>query len=201
MGAIASAPATLLGYVGRQPGTPVRSSDSWRTPQCYIESARSVMGSIDLDPFSSKEANLHVQAHYYFSPEKSALMQRWRSASRRKQYPHGLNVWMNPPYSAELIGKVTVAFTRAVRCGDIQQAVVLVNNATETRWFQTLRDLASAVCFPTGRIAFVAEDGAQVQGNTRGQVFFYMGRSHAAFLEEFHSYGWTISQQTGWRCR
>lgn len=189
----------LLGYVGRQPGAPVRDSDTWRTPQRYVESARQVLGSIDLDPFSSAAANQYVRARYFFTPEQSALHRPWCPPLRRRLFPDGLNIWMNPPYSAQLIGQVAAAFARAWDAGDIRQAVVLVNNATETHWFRTLRALASAACFPTGRIAFVAQDGAEIAGNTRGQVFLYMGSAPGAFTEEFGSYGWTIDRDRGWR--
>lgn len=195
------AASALLGYVGRQPGTPARPSDSWRTPQRYIDSARKVMGSIDLDPFSSLDANTAVRATFFFTPEASALERRWCPASRRRRFPHGMNVWMNPPYSAQMIGEVTCAFRRAWDLGDIQQAVVLLNNATETRWFQDIRALATAVCFPTGRISFVAQDGEEMPGNTRGQVFFYYGPDEGSmrFVEEFRTYGWVIHREQGWR--
>jgi ParB family chromosome partitioning protein len=157
------------------------------------------MGSIDLDPFSSHDANEAVRATYFFTPESSALSRRWCPPSRRRRFPHGLNVWMNPPYSAQMIGEISQVFQQAWELGDIHQAVVLLNNATETRWFQQMRALATAVCFPTGRIAFVARDGAEIPGNTRGQVFLYMGGQHAAFIKEFSSYGWTIDRETGWR--
>jgi hypothetical protein len=156
------------------------------------------MGSIDLDPFSSLDANEAVRARYFFTPTNSALRRRWCTPSRRRFFPHGLNVWMNPPYSAQMIGEVSQTFQQAWDLGDIQQAVVLLNNATETRWFQTIRALASAVCFPTGRIAFVAQDGEEVAGNTRGQVFLYMGAQAGRFVEEFETYGWTITKERGW---
>jgi phage N-6-adenine-methyltransferase len=189
----------LLAYVGRQPGTPVRPSDAWRTPQIYIDSARGVMGTIDLDPFSSPEANVFVGARYFFTPEQSALGRRWCPPARRRHFPAGLNVFMNPPYGSQMIPAVTHAFTTAWHQGDIQQAVVLLNNATETLWFRRLRALASAACFPTGRIAFVAEDGTASSGNTRGQVFLYMGGWPTRFREEFAPYGWTITKEGGWQ--
>lgn len=190
--------SALLGYIGRQPGMPVRPSDSWRTPQRYIDSARTVMGSIDLDPFSSLDANESVGATFFFTPSTSALKRRWCPASRRRRFPHGMNIWMNPPYSAQMIGEVTRAFGQAWDLGDIQQAIVLLNNATETRWFQDIRAMATAVCFPTGRIAFVAQDGEEIAGNTRGQVFLYMGIQATRFVEEFTRYGWTIAKEGGW---
>src|SRR5262245_49207724 len=94
---------TRLGYVGRQPGTPVRNSDEWYTPSLYIERARAVMGSIDLDPFSSRAANEIVRARYYFDPTNSALERPWRTPKQKRQFAAGVNVWMNPPYAMPLI--------------------------------------------------------------------------------------------------
>jgi hypothetical protein len=190
-----------LGYVGRTPGTAVRDSDAWYTPSVYVESARSVMGSIDLDPFSSRAANRIIRAAYYFTPETSALLHAWRDEHKRRTYPHGVNVWLNPPYSAGFLPQAVGAFLKAYEAGDIRQAVVLVNNATETKWFHRLRSHSLAVCFPTHRIAFTTCDGKHEAGNTRGQAFFYYGptENHTeVFVEEFAAYGWVIAREKGW---
>lgn len=196
-------PASIhrLGYCGRTPGTPERDSDAWYTPPAYIASARQVMGSIDLDPFSSATANRIVQARYYFSPEKSALTHHWRDVRKRRSFPQGVTVWMNPPYSVHLLPSALETFLRYWHSRDIAQAIVLVNNCTETQWFRAMREASQAVCFPTTRIAFLAPDGKQVSGNTRGQAFFYYGPTAAAerFCEEFRQYGWTIAQHRGWK--
>jgi len=184
-----------LGYVGRQPGTPVRDSDEWYTPACFIERARTVMGSIDLDPFSSHVANEVVQAAYYFDPCTSALDRAWRNPMQKRQYPTGVNVWMNPPYGMPLITQAVEVLAKACAQGDVAQAIVLVNNATETRWFQLLCHLAVALCFPRQRIAFTSPDGKAIGGNTRGQVFFYLAPrcpQTPAFLETFTSVGFTL---------
>jgi DNA N-6-adenine-methyltransferase Dam len=185
-----------LGYVGRQPGTPVRDSDEWYTPRCFLERARSVMGTIDLDPFSSHAANQVVKAAYYFDPQTSALDRPWRSPTQKRQYPAGVNVWMNPPYGMPLITQAIDTLATACLRGDIAQAIVLVNNATETRWFQLLCHLGAALCFPKQRIAFTAPDGKAIGGNTRGQAFFYLAHSHnktADFLQTFASIGFVIA--------
>jgi hypothetical protein len=186
---------TLLGYIGRQPGTPVRDSDEWYTPACFIDLVRKVMGSITLDPFSSYAANATVQATYYFDPTHSALTHPWRNPRQKRQYPQGVNVFMNPPYGTPLLTQAIEALLAACQGGDIAQAIVLVNNATETRWFQALCTVSSAVCFPKQRIAFTAPDGKAIGGNTRGQAFFYLAQSidmTADFLTVFGTLGFTI---------
>ena len=46
----------------------------WYTPSRYIESARRVMGSIDLDPASCEKANRTVKAGTYYTVEDNGLL-------------------------------------------------------------------------------------------------------------------------------
>ena len=148
--------------------------DEWYTPPEFIESARLVMGSIDLDPASNEHANKTVKAAHIFTEEDNGLEQEWFG-----------NVWLNPPYSSTLVQ----LFADKVAERGFEQAVVLVNNATETKWFRTLVDHADAIVFKTGRIKFLKHDG---QHNTplQGQAFIYYGDNPEAFLDEFRQYGW-----------
>lgn len=148
--------------------------DEWYTPPEFIESARLVMGSIDLDPASNEHANKTVKATHIFTEEDNGLEQEWFG-----------NVWLNPPYSSTLVQ----LFADKVAERGFEQAVVLVNNATETKWFRTLVDNADAIVFKTGRIKFLKHDG---QHNTplQGQAFIYYGDNPEAFLDEFTQYGW-----------
>ena len=148
--------------------------DEWYTPPEFIESARLVMGSIDLDPASNEHANKTVKAAHIFTEEDNGLEQEWFG-----------NVWLNPPYSSALVQ----LFADKVAERGFKQAVVLVNNATETKWFRTLVDNADAIVFKTGRIKFLKHDG---QHNTplQGQAFIYYGDNPEVFLEEFGQYGW-----------
>ena len=60
----------------------------------------------------------------------------------------GSRVWMNPPYAQPLVGDFAEAATAKYASGEYEQACILVNNATETRWFCRMLEEASAVCFP-----------------------------------------------------
>ena len=74
--------------------------------------------------------------------------------------------------------------------GQISRAVVLVNNATETAWFQALAEASDAICLVNRRIAFYSTDGKEASGNTRGQVFLYFDvRGVESFVEAFKSTG------------
>jgi phage N-6-adenine-methyltransferase len=174
-----------LAYVGRQPGLTAdpRDSDAWFTPAHFIEKARRSMGVIDLDPFSSEEANRVVQAKRIFTKEDSAFGRRWSELGK-------VTVFMNPPYGRGLVNKAVDQFLACYYDGQVSKAVVLVNNATETAWFQSLAEACDALCLVGKRISFYNTDGKAVSGNTRGQVFLYYDvRGVEAFKQEFSSVG------------
>jgi ParB family chromosome partitioning protein len=155
--------------------------NEWYTPPQFIESARAVMGSIDTDPASCEVANANVKAVKFFTKEDDGLRQTWEG-----------NVWMNPPYAQPLMSQFAEAVSAKFERGEIAQAVILVNNATETQWFQRMAGAASAVCFPKSRVRFLdpqGNPGAPLQG----QAIIYMGADPEAFRGEFEKYGATFA--------
>jgi ParB family chromosome partitioning protein len=155
--------------------------NEWYTPPQFIASARSVMGQIDLDPASSEIANKTVQASVIFTKDDDGLSKQWNG-----------NVWMNPPYAQPLMSQFAEAVSIKYEQGEINQAIVLVNNATETQWFQRMASVASAVCFPKSRVRFLdpqGNPGAPLQG----QAILYFGNSPIAFFDEFQKYGATFA--------
>lgn len=148
--------------------------DEWYTPAKYIESAREVLGRIDLDPASNDFANKTVKADRYFTEESNGLEQEWSG-----------NIWMNPPYSTALLSQ----FADKLISSNFSQAIVLVNNATETAWFEKMISKASAIVFHKGRIRFVKRDGEH-GAPLQGQAFIYYGDNAERFLEVFSKYGW-----------
>jgi len=180
-----TANAKKLGYVGRTPGQKTRDSDSWFTPPEYIASVKEVMGNIDLDPFSSTEANKIIKAGCYLTEDSNALITPWNVKKNTR-------VFMNPPYSSGLIHKAIQRFLSEYEAGHFQEGIVLVNNATDTRWFRMMVPHAEAVCFTDHRISFWNSDGKRVSGNTRGQCFFYFGKNHLKFAEIFSKHGFIL---------
>jgi len=136
--------------------------NEWYTPGHIIGLARQVMGSIDTDPASSAIANETVGAATYYTAADNGLEQTWSG-----------NVWMNPPYAQPLIAQFSDAVARKFQEGEIEQACVLVNNATETSWFHTLSSCASAVCFPRSRIRFIDPEGKPSGAPLQGQAILY----------------------------
>lgn len=148
--------------------------DEWYTPALYIDAARKVLGEIDLDPASNDFANETVQAKTYFTEEDNGLEQEWFG-----------RIWMNPPYSSALL----IRFADKLITSNFEQAIVLVNNATETAWFEKMVSKASAIVFHKGRIKFRKRDGEH-GSPLQGQAFIYYGNNADKFLEVFSKFGW-----------
>jgi hypothetical protein len=157
-------------HVGNNSG-----ENEWYTPAEYIDSARKVMGKIDLDPASSEIANRVVGAEIYYTVQDDGLSKDW----------HGC-IWMNPPYSQPEIGLFANKLVESL--SKIDSAMVLINNATETKWFQGMLSECSGVCFPSSRVKFLdvsGNKGAPLQG----QAVLYFGKKVDLFLAEFSKFG------------
>jgi len=150
--------------------------NEWYTPSKYIEAARTVMGSIDLDPASCELAQETVQAGQYFTIDDNGLTKEWRG-----------NVWLNPPYSKESIGLFAAKLVEET--ANLSQAIVLVNNATDTHWFHQIAKVAMAMCFVRGRIKFNDKTGTPSNSPVQGQVFIYVGGEVEKFSQVFSKFG------------
>lgn len=149
-------------------------SNEHYTPAKYIESARKVMGGIDLDPASCPEANEVVKATRFYSRKDDGLGQSWPG-----------RVWLNPPYG-RIVGSFIGKLSEELASGSTTEAVVLVNaHGTDTFWFQFLWN--GTLCFTDHRINFYGDD--ERSGSTHGSVFAYFGENDNAFAEEFSQYG------------
>jgi hypothetical protein len=157
---------------------PTLDSDERITPDKYLEAARVVLGAIDLDPASNEEANAVVRASRFFSKADNGLAQRWKAST----------LFLHPPPSDadSFVNKCTSEHDN----GSFAAAIVLLNNVTETRHFQSL--LARGVtCFCNERIPFVL-NGKPVPTSI-GQAFFYLGRGAEHFREVFAQFGTVVA--------
>lgn len=170
--------AGALKIASGQPHVSHNSGENeWYTPSEYLKAARAVLGVIDLDPASSKAANKHVQAENFYTLSDDGLTKEWRG-----------RVWMNPPYASDRIGKFTNKLTQHYLKDDISEALVLVNNATETAWFQGMAKHAAAISLVSPRIRFLSPDGA-IGAPLQGQVILYFGAKREVFQKEFEGFG------------
>lgn len=159
------------------------NSNEWYTPSVYIEAARLVMGSIDLDPASCALANETVMADRYFDQAMDGLSREWRGC-----------VWLNPPYGKNddndsNQGLWTQYLINMYQAGCIEQAVLLVNAAPERTWFKPLFDYP--VCFTDHRIKFYNATGVS-NNSTIGNAFVYFGPYISRFIQHFNQFGTVV---------
>lgn len=153
----------------------------WYTPAEFVDAARTVMGGIDLDPASCADANKVIRAERFYGEADNGLAQEWSG-----------RVWMNPPYANGTIDKFCTKLRDAYVGDQISEAVVLVNSATETGWFQSLGRVANAICFPSRRISFWRPDRDVTMTGLQGQAFLYFGEHVKEFRGRFSQFGLTV---------
>lgn len=169
--------------LGSESGTRVNANTGqteWFTRPAYIKAAKAVMGGIDLDPASTEVANETVGATTFYTAEQDGLGRPWAG-----------RVWMNPPYKQPLIWQFCERLCEWFAGGDVTEACVLVNNATDTLWFHRMAELASAICFPKGRDAFWHPD--RESAPLQGQAILYFGDNARGFCSEFLQFGFTVA--------
>jgi phage N-6-adenine-methyltransferase len=149
----------------------------WYTPARYIDAVRDVLGTIDLDPASSPEAQQTVRATRFYTAEDHGLTQAWQG-----------RVFMNPPYAQPLIEQFITRLIAEVHAGHVTEAILLTHNYSDTAWFHQAEAAAQRLCFTKGRIRFRRADGVR-DSPTNGQVFFYFGADPSRFVEVFSALG------------
>jgi ParB family chromosome partitioning protein len=152
--------------------------NEWYTPWIYVQAAREVMGTIDTDPASSETANGIVKAKQYFTIEDDGRQQTWVG-----------NIWMNPPYSQPLVTEFCALLVEKLKNREIKQACVLVNNATETNFYQNMMGECQAVCFIKGRVKFIDQNGESTGAPLQGQTILYFGEGYQKFAKVFSQFG------------
>jgi phage N-6-adenine-methyltransferase len=160
------------------------SDDSyeWYTPVDYIEAARVVMGAIDLDPASCEEANKIVKADEFYTQDDDGMTRDWFG-----------NVWLNPPYNMPNVENFTSRAHVLYQNKKIEQAIILVNNSTDSGWFHTLLD-KYPVCLTRGRVKYWGPHASQAR---QGQAIFYLGKNKAEFVRRFSQFGIVVSKDDG----
>lgn len=154
----------------------------WYSPEAIVRRARDLLGGFDLDPASSEDANVVVGAARIFTAETDGLASEW---------PIG-RTWMNPPYATKLVGPFCERFCEAAAKGST--GFVLVNNASETGWFQRLLSESAAVCFFRGRLRFICAEEGEKGTPLQGQALFYFGPEPERFASSFSELGVVLSE-------
>lgn len=119
-------------------------SPEWYTPERFVDAARAVMGTIDVDPASHAEANRVVRATLYYDEAHDGLTKAWYGC-----------VFLNPPggrvnafWCALMAQRSSIA--QAIWIGySLEQLQTLQNAGT------AMTPLDFTMCVPRQRIAFV----------------------------------------------
>ena len=167
-----------LQVVGKPHVSNNSGENEWYTPLYIIERARKAMGAIDCDPASNALANKNVKADVFYTAQQDGLTKKWRG-----------RVWLNPPYSNPLCSQFCESVTSRFLNQEIEQACVLVNNATETEWFSKMHSASSAVCFLDGRVKYLDKTGTPANTPLQGQAVLYFGKRVVSFCAAFSNAG------------
>lgn len=155
-------------------------STEWYTPPEYIEAARLVLGSIDLDPATASIPQEWIKATIIYTLADNGLIRPWQG-----------RVWLNPPYSTT-DGKSnqetwSQRLIEQYEAGRVTEAILLVKASLGYNWFDRLFD-TYPVCFKRGLINFINQKGESGPAKL-GSAFFYLGPNLARFIEVFGKIG------------
>jgi hypothetical protein len=157
------------------------------------------MGSIDLDPASTRIANLWIRADEIYTISDDGLSQPWYG-----------NVFLNPPY-----GKTGNRSNQQIwldyaidqyASGDVQQIIALTKAAPGYIWWDELFNggWPGPVCITTGRIGFINIDWVMADGtidypdqhsSKAASCFWYAGPNLQNFHRIFEDFGRVILRQ------
>ena len=141
-----------------------------------LAAAREVMGWIDLDPASTAEANVFVQAEEFLNKEMDGLKIPW----------HG-NVWLNHPFSREENAYWISRLVNQYESGNTRQSLNITFAATSEKWFQPLAQHPQ--CYLSPRTNYFLPDGTKKTGVTKGSVVTYIGPNWNDFYRVFRTFG------------
>jgi hypothetical protein len=173
-------------------------SPEWYTPTCFVDSARVVMGGIDLDPASHPEANARLQIPRIFTEEENGLKQKWFG-----------RVFVNPPG-----GFVPLFWKKALSeyiYGHYEQLIWVGYSLEQLQTLQQCGASATPLdfltCFTSKRIAFVENEAKKADriakllargkkpnkgsSPSHSNYITYIGpsRFHQVFAREFDKFG------------
>ena len=157
--------ARVLIILATTSGTPRPNMSSW----CVASLERSISTRLHI--------HLKVQAAQFFTQEDDGLARPWSG-----------RIFCNPPYSKGLITPFVDKLLAEISIGNVQQAILLTHNHSDTRWFQEVLGKASRVCLTAGRLGFYGPNG-EMAAPVQGQAFHYFGENVERFEAVFSAIG------------
>lgn len=166
---------------GHHPLTLSKTAEHF-TPGWILDGAREVMGGIDVDPCSCREAQKVVRARQYFDAGRNGLVQRWKGRA-----------FINPP--GDTRGKLPKLFWEKlvveIQRGRLREFLWLAFNVSHLRTLQFDDQVLPAcdLCILRDRIRFTGDSP------TKDNALLYWGPNRDRFAAVFASAG------TVWRGR
>jgi phage N-6-adenine-methyltransferase len=147
------------------------ASAEWGTPAWIVAYARSVLGTIDLDPASSADWNASVKADRFLTAEEDGLTTSWGDAK---------NVFLNPP--GDRSGKLVRAFHAKA------QAHVNANPGARVLWVgfsmeQLVFFCGSSIMILPKRVRYIRPDGTEGSCPTHGSFLGLIGQGELTPIE------------------
>lgn len=140
--------------------------DEYFTPEKYVWATKALLGDIQLDPASCREANEVVGAKMFHTIEDDGLAQVWEAQT----------AFLNPPYSRGLVDRFVGKLVNAYKDGRVKRAILVVNACTSSEWFDGLHDFP--ICWVKGRVKFrkpravlEAEAEKKAQAKAKGEKY------------------------------
>ena len=148
------------------------------TPGHIVSRARAALGGrIDFDPASCWSANQTVKATAYLTKQDDAL---------RPGTPwQGPAVFVNPPYDGLQVRAFAERLLIELHSGLIDRAIWLSNANTGAVGAQMVLRASRAVCFLSGRLAFVdGRTGATAPRNRNDSMICALGSVDPALFDQ-----------------
>ncbi len=139
-----------------------QKTDSHGTPEAIVKAARHTLGEIDLDPASSEEFNLIVQASRYFTQDDDGLSKLWLG-----------RIFLNPPggESGSVVKRFWEKLVASHELGSVTSGIWVGFNINQLQQLQRSKAGVSPhdypMCIPGRRISFIGK-----AAKTRQQAMF-----------------------------
>ena len=140
------------------------------TPSQLVDAVRQVLGEIDLDPASSREANKVVRARSFFTVQSNGLKRQWRG-----------RVFLNPPFD-DWPTWVT-KLDRELASGRVREAVVV--GPANISAFRPLLQRGALLWLPNERPKYYDPHTDTLIDPPFGSLVGYVGRKRDRFLAVF----------------
>lgn len=160
-------------------------SQSWGTPEKYVNAVREVFGGrIHLDPCSNEYSIVNAEVEYRL-PKSDGLKESWNYTT----------IYVNPPYGIDKIRKTSIknwlakcAFAHQEYNSEILALIPIAPNTSH--WKKYVFTKAKAICFLYDtRLRFLENGKDSGKGAPMACAMIYWGNNYSKFFNVFINYG------------